>query len=397
MTQSVEDLIQELEERFPRYLYLYRGQSMIYPGQENWVPSTLARILPAGEVEGLFALEKKILCGAASFYSPHTQNIEIMADLRHLHGPANLIDFTRDIRIALFFACLEEPEQDGKLFFLRTKRGRFSYGWGRRFSSSDKSQAGDIRIFRDFHISSNAKRAIRQSGVLVRPQSGHIDFKEEEETHVIPKELKEAILKYLASQQPPIELHYLFSDKTGFTGLGKEAPKSHDDFEKNLDDLLKYREKQLLGGDYYSQGREYFFRGDYDVAANLFRAALGKAGRSSLGDDIYRYLSSALLRTGKHQDALDMLARIPYGNRAGEDYCMYALGRKGLKDFSRARLDIAQAVTDNRFRSFYYITEMQIARRSDEDRALRLARWRNYSKLFRSIRGEKSPLGEDDF
>ena len=43
-----------------------------------------------------------------------------MTDLRHYNGRVNLIDFTRDLYIALFFACDGASERDGQLIFLKT-------------------------------------------------------------------------------------------------------------------------------------------------------------------------------------------------------------------------------------------------------------------------------------
>ena len=198
------------------------------------------------------------MLAAASFYSPHAQEIEIMADLRHFRFPINLIDFTRDIRVALFFACLGNPRRPGKIFFLRfeSKKPCFDEGFNQP-TLYDWSQAIDTKIFQNFHISSNAKRAIRQGGVLVHSPSGHLDFKKERTYH-IPAVRKKDILEYLTRPNSSIESQYLFPDKVDFLNLGLEASGPRKDFEKKLDDLLRYRSKKLQGGDHYDKGRDCF-------------------------------------------------------------------------------------------------------------------------------------------
>ena len=393
MPQSVEQIIQGLEETHPVGQCVYRGQSMIYPSAS----STLARILSAERSDGLLALETKNLFGAASLYSPHTLDIEIMADLRHFGGPTNFIDFTRDPRIALFFACLGHEDEPGQVLCLPIDRGELSSPWDYSLSSLyDLHQAGIIRIFQDFHMASNAQRAARQSSVMVHQPSGHLKFAKED-TYCIPAARKPEIREYLARHPSSIELHYLFANKADFIELSRKSPEPDEDFEKKLDDLLAYRSRKLLGSGDYGKGKDHFFHGRYEEAASLFRAALRGTGQSNPSIDALRFWSSALLHTKQYQEALDALAEIPRENRTDEDHYMAALGRQGLKDLPRALAHIEQAITDNHFRALYHIKELQIIRQAGKDDAVHWSKQRNYEKLFHNIRGEDSPLGRDDF
>ena len=55
--------------------------------------------------------------------SIETQTLELLTELQHYGGKTNLIDFTIDYLIAIFFACSGEPKEDGRVFLLqRTKR-----------------------------------------------------------------------------------------------------------------------------------------------------------------------------------------------------------------------------------------------------------------------------------
>ena len=46
-------------------------------------------------------------------------DLEIMAELQHYGGATGLIDFTDSALIALWFACKDEPDKDGKVFAIR--------------------------------------------------------------------------------------------------------------------------------------------------------------------------------------------------------------------------------------------------------------------------------------
>ena len=393
MPPAVPPEIQELEERSSDGECLYRGQPQFYSEQGNQVFSSLERVLPKIPGGTLTDLEAKIRLGAASFYTPHTQEIEIKADLRHFHGLTNLIDFTRDPRIALFFACLEEQEKDGRVFCRQIDSSYPFFDEGCYQSAlHDWPWAGDIEICRNFHIASNAKRAIRQSSVLVRSPSGDLDFKEDE-IYCIPKERKQDILAYLAKLRPPIALHHLFADKEGLLGLGLKLAELPEDFEKNLNARLAYRSEQLQGAGYYGQGKNHFFHGRYEEATDHFLAALRKPDKG-LDFDFYRFLSSAWLRTSRPEDALDSLAQIPRNNWEGQDYYMSALGNKELGELQEALEDIKRAIDANPLRSIYYITRILIIQQIGDDKALSGAIQR-YQVLFHSKYGENSPLGQD--
>ncbi len=51
-------------------------------------------------------------------YEPHLSEIDILTRLQHQGGKTNLIDFTRDLNIALFFASSSSPDRDGRVIFM---------------------------------------------------------------------------------------------------------------------------------------------------------------------------------------------------------------------------------------------------------------------------------------
>lgn len=398
MSQSVVKIIQELEERFPDGLYVCRGQSKPYLEDNLRVTSTLARVPFKSQGISLEALEEKVLLGAIPFYSPHALDIEIMADLRHFHGRINFIDFTRNPLVALFFACYENPDEDGTLFFLRIDSGKLASARDYdRVTLFSGRQPSDMKIFQHFHTASNAPRAIQQSSVLVYSPSGYLNFAEEM-TYSIPSTLKRDIRGYLANHHlHPIVLPRLFPDINGFIDLGLESrPRPLEDFNKRLDELLLYRAKLLQqDGSDFSKAKEHFFRGYYEEAAGLLLAVLEEKDPAKLGIDFHRFLTAALLRTERYQEAIDALARIPEEDWTDEELYVAALSKQGLGDFSGAMVDIEKAIAGNHSRSNYYITMMQIAEQAGRPDAL-LATKRDLEKFFRSKHGKDSPLGQND-
>ena len=50
------------------------------------------------------------------------ENLEILTKIQHYGGSTNLIDFTKDYFVALFFACNSSLDKDGRLIWLDSKR-----------------------------------------------------------------------------------------------------------------------------------------------------------------------------------------------------------------------------------------------------------------------------------
>lgn len=55
----------------------------------------------------------------AKEYTDKTNKFEILTELQHYGGNTNLIDFTTDALVAIFFACDGEPEKTGRVILLQ--------------------------------------------------------------------------------------------------------------------------------------------------------------------------------------------------------------------------------------------------------------------------------------
>ena len=116
-----------------------------------------------------------------------------MAEIQHFGGSTNLIDFTTDYLIALFFACDGDYHEDGRLIFLDRDSNLRTYVHRPR---------------------TPLNRVVAQKSVFVRPPKGCIE-KEDYETFNIPFELKEDILDHLRNAHG-IFAESIYNDLHGF-------------------------------------------------------------------------------------------------------------------------------------------------------------------------------------
>lgn len=209
--------IQEIVEKSTDGDYIYRGEPECYEKAPYYgkVSSNLYRALLFDSVteDYKYAMEKDLeaynlevvgsnlenmengILEAAKEYlygtnSEKVSNFEILARLQHYGSKTNLIDFTIDYLIALFFACDKSYHKDGRVVLLK------------RESEDYQSERPPETI----------KRGEFQKSILVRSPKGSID---PDNVVIIPKELKYPILNYLAKYHD-ISTKKIYEDVHGF-------------------------------------------------------------------------------------------------------------------------------------------------------------------------------------
>ena len=116
-------------------------------------------------------VQKEILDEARKF-SEHTDDFEILAEIQHHGGKTNLIDFTTDFYVALYFACSKCPNKNGRVILLRP--------------GSIKGQVKRPR--------NPSRRVKSQDSVFVRLSKGFMVPKLDDVV-IIPKLIKQPIFK----------------------------------------------------------------------------------------------------------------------------------------------------------------------------------------------------------
>ena len=171
--------------------YIYRGE----PEHFEKVSSSLWRKCReeiGTEEFDIEAIQARML-ELAKGYTHEEDDFEILTELQHYGGHTNLIDFTTDNHIALFFACASSLGKPGRIILLERTEEIKDY-----IKSPRNPQ----------------NRIIAQKSVFVRPLNGYLDPKQYNVID-IPGSLKEPILDHLQKQHG-ISTRDVYNDLHGF-------------------------------------------------------------------------------------------------------------------------------------------------------------------------------------
>jgi hypothetical protein len=136
----------------------------------------------------------------AQQYAPSLSDDDVLTRLQHLGGRTNLIDFTRDLNIALFFASYYSRDKDGRVLLMEEPLVRRGEGM---LASYKLVPRGNPASMTDV-----------QKSVWVEPEKGYID--DEHVTIIeVPSALKPKILSHLQVVYG-IEASTVYNDLSGF-------------------------------------------------------------------------------------------------------------------------------------------------------------------------------------
>ena len=122
---DVRDIIREIEEKSVSGDYIYRGEPEHHEESPYYgkICSSLYRQYARIEADefDIEVVQEEILAEAKAYIHETDDPIEILTQLQHHGGKTNLIDFTTDYLIALFFACDNSASitKDGRLILLK--------------------------------------------------------------------------------------------------------------------------------------------------------------------------------------------------------------------------------------------------------------------------------------
>lgn len=197
--------------------YIYRGESKYH----NKVSSNLYREYKTDiEVENfdIKVVQEEILKEAKE-YTHKTDEFEILAELQHYGGKTNLIDFTTDYLVALFFACDGNRDKPGRVILL-------------------KNQSGDYKVVKP---SRTIARVGFQKSIFVQAPSGLVD---PDIVVCIPADLKGDMLDYLRKHHD-ISTKTIYNDLQGFIENRRTHKSTYTEFYKGV----TYQQRAALVGD----------------------------------------------------------------------------------------------------------------------------------------------------
>lgn len=221
---KVLDLVHEIAGKSASAEFFFRGEPESYPR----VSSSLYRVFEKNITAEQFDIEivqKEILDKAKQF--SHGTDGEILTELQHFGGKTNLIDFTTDYNIALFFACDGSYNKDGRIIFNEIEKIK-----------------GQVLYPRN-----PENRVIAQKSVFVRPLRGFI---EADVVFNVPKELKLTILTFLRKSHG-ISTESIYNDLHGF---------------------IRYQEIHQRANTEFYLGLECFNKGHHDEAVCHYTKAI---------------------------------------------------------------------------------------------------------------------------
>ncbi len=258
LLQDVLAVISELARKSAGGDYLYRGEPECYPKVSSGLYRKYRKI--AGEDFDVGVVQFEMLLTAKQFIGNIEEDDDDLLDqLQHFGYTTNLIDFTTDVHIALFFACDGHTGKDGRVILLNK-----TYYPLRRPRGP-------------------ANRVIAQKSVFVLPPKG---FVEPSDVVVVPSALKDRILRHLDLMHG-VAPRTVYNDLHGFIRYhgthdsayaafyealahqkkgDLEATIKH--FSKSIDLNPRHPVSHLYRGDAYAT------KGNYDVAIHDYDRAI---------------------------------------------------------------------------------------------------------------------------
>ena len=151
------------------------------------------RVRISQELPQRFSAELEGILNVVGKDNYETDDFEILTEIQHYGGKTNLIDFTTDYLIALFFACDGHPNENGRVII--------------------QDKTGIIKEW--IRYPQNPRhRVIAQKSVFVRPPNGFIELHEDDVID-IPTSLKQPILEHLRKAHN-ISTETIYNDLQGF-------------------------------------------------------------------------------------------------------------------------------------------------------------------------------------
>ena len=202
------------------------------------------------------------------------EEVELMGELQHWGAATNLIDFTTDVDVAIYFACEEKWECDGRVVIIR------------------KSDWPQWRL----PAKSPEHRVTAQKSVFLRPSKGVVTPWQQIK---VSREDKPALLEQLSQLETPITATAIYNDIFGYIRLNDRYVAGMDYYHEGQATLAQYIEMAMkgrcnreleekmkslfrkaceklfwTGGVWAELGRASFYCGEFDEARSMIHKAM---------------------------------------------------------------------------------------------------------------------------
>ena len=321
---KVLQIVKKIVEESADGDYLYRGE----PKHYCRVSSNLYRRIKCEGLENLDIgrAQEQILLTAQEFVNESHEDDDLLTQLQHFGSVTNLIDFTTDYLIALFFACDQKSNKDGRVILL--------------------NRIGNCLL--EPRIPEN--RAIAQKSIFVRPPNGYV---KPDKTICVPHEIKEQVLDYL-NECHGIRPATIYNDLHGFIRYHQGHESAYLEFYVALTHARKGDYEDAIEGfsnaiklnpqltpAYNNRGNVYKDRGENDRAIQDYDKAIklnpNLAAAYNNRGNVYKDRGEYGCAIQDFDRAIELNTRYAeaYYNR-GNAYSEIGKGDSAIQDYDRA-------------------------------------------------------------
>ena len=195
MNTEIRQFLDDLFSKAASDEYIFRGE----PAHYAKVSSGLCRLLEntsVSFVDKIAEIEQRMVEAAKSYANLSERSDEaVLSELQHFGGKTNLIDFSRDCLIALFFACGQPSDQHGRIICLNRTSDEY-----------------DI-----VNPAENHSRVIAQKSIFVKSPNGIVASAVADIIDV-PSDMKPTLRSYL-ERVHGISHPSIYTDIVGFVAL----------------------------------------------------------------------------------------------------------------------------------------------------------------------------------
>ena len=367
--RRIREIISEIEEKSASGDYIYRGE----PKHYKKVSSTLYRQYEddiEAEDFDIEVAQNEMLTEAKDYIHETDEGFEILTQLQHFGGKTNLIDFTTDYLIALFFACESLFDKPGRVILLDE-------------SAQEANRAKKPR--------NTINRVRDQKSIFARPLKGFIEIEPDDAIN-IPKDLKQPISDYLkkyhdiSTKTIYNDLHGFIRNQgihegayarlyKGFTGQkrGDQATTSEEkqqEYEKSIEYYTQaIRLNPNHAPTYYNCGNAHSNLGDYNSAIGNYTHAI------AIKPDFVAAYYNRGVAYGQRDDyeraIADYTKAIELNSNDAHAYYNRGLAYGQRDDYERAIADYTKAIELNSNDAHaYYNRGVAYGQRDDYERAI---------------------------
>ena len=212
MSKRAKKIIDEIQNKCADGIFVFRGTPQVFSKEKDGVSSSLYHAIKErgniGIQSVLSDMEEDIIGKSKKYFPDSSSNIEIITELRHYEYKVNVIDFSRDLFVALFFACNSCFDEDGEIIFVNLK-------YLQEIKEIDyKGEYGKSAYIRPAETATSKVRVIAQKSMFIYDEQGYLDKKYYKKCK-IPARDKEEILIYLKNFHD-IDQDSIYNDFIGF-------------------------------------------------------------------------------------------------------------------------------------------------------------------------------------